>query len=74
MPLTTMNRRHAVLVQHLEVALGVGLDAGRGADHDDPEVGRANPGAHLADEVGVAGAVEEVDLPALVLELGQATG
>ena len=46
-----------------------------GADHEQGGVGGAQPGAQLADEVGVAGGVEQVDLDVVVHERrdGQAT-
>ena len=54
--------------------LGLGLDTFDGADHEQDGVDGGERGAHLADEVGVAGRVEQVDLVAVVLDGGQREG
>ena len=52
--------------------LGADLDAGRGVDDDDGRVGHAQGGLHVADEVGVAGRVDDVDLGVPPLDGGHA--
>ncbi len=51
-------------------AMVVGVDAVDGRDDEQGGVGGAQAGAQLADEVGVAGGVEQVDLDRRVLERG----
>ena len=51
--------------------LGLHLDAVDRADHEHGEVGHPQRGLHVADEVGVAGGVDQVDLVALPLERGE---
>ena len=53
--------------------LGLDLDALDGADDEHGEVGDPQGGVHVADEVGVAGSVDEVDLVALPLERAPST-
>ncbi len=50
--------------------LGAHLDAVDGAHHEDGEIDHAERSVDVADEVGVAGGVDEVDLVTLPLERG----
>ena len=59
---------HVELGRDPPCRLGLDLDALDRADHEDGEVGDPQGGVDVADEVGVAGAVEQVDLVAVVLE------
>ena len=56
---------------HLPHGLRLHLDPLHGADHEHHQVGSGEGGVHLAQEVGVAGAVDDVDLVPFVLERGQ---
>ena len=47
---------------------GLHLEPLDGGDHDDRQIGRSQPGLRVADEVRVAGRVEQVDLVVLPLE------
>ncbi len=58
--------RGALLPQHL----GRSVDAVDGRDHEECGVGGAQTGAQVADEVGVAGGVQQVDLDPRVHERG----
>ena len=60
----------ALLPEHL----GRAVDAVDGGHDEQRGVGGAQPGAQVADEVGVAGGVEQVDLDAVVLERRQREG
>ena len=51
--------------------LGLHLDAVDRADHEHREVGHPQRGVDVADEVGVAGGVDQVDLVAVPLERRQ---
>ena len=57
-----------LLDRELPGVLGLDLDAVDRRDHDDHGVGRADRRAQVADEVGVARRVEDVDLHALPLD------
>ena len=59
---------HAELGRYPPRRLGLHLDALHGADDEHRQVGDAQGGVEVADEVGVAGNVEHVDLVTLVLE------
>ena len=56
------------LLGHAPGDLGLHFDALDCGDDEDREVGGAERGSDVADEVGVPGGVEHVDLDALVLE------
>ena len=60
--------REPELFGHPPDDLGLHLDALDRGHHEDREVGGAERGGDVADEVGVSGGVEHVDLDALVLE------
>ena len=53
---------------------GGGVHAVDGGDHEQRGVGGAQAGAQLADEVGVAGGVEQVDLDAVVQRAARRPG
>jgi hypothetical protein len=59
--------RQAELLGHGPHDLGLGLHPLHGADHEQHRVGGRQGGPHVADEVGVAGRVQQVDLEAVVL-------
>ena len=50
------------------------VDAFVGGDHEQRAISGAEPGPHLADEVGVAGGVDEIDLGALEHDRGDGKG
>src|SRR6266540_921219 len=58
--------RHADRGALLPERGGGGVHAVDGGDHEQRRVGGAQAGAELADEVGIAGSVEQVDLHALM--------
>ena len=62
---------HAQLGGQLPHDLGLDLDALDRAHHEHRQVGDPQRGGHVADEVGVAGGVDEVDLVVVPLERGQ---
>ncbi len=64
----------AQLLGHGPDDLGLGLDPLDGRDHEQDPVGGRQGRAHVADEVGVAGGVEQVDLEAVVLDGGDGQG
>ena len=75
-----LGHHHRARHRHLGALLpqpgGRVVDALVGGDHEERAVGGAEPGAELADEVGVPGGVDEVDLGAVVAHRrdGQAHG
>ena len=62
--------RHADLGALAPQRGGGVVDGLAGGDHEQRAVGRAQPGAHLAHEVGVPGGVDEVDLGVAVDDRG----
>ena len=64
--------RHADGRALLPQQLGRAVDAVDGGDDEQRGVGGAQPGAQVADEVGVPGGVEQVDLDAVDLERARA--
>ena len=62
----------AGLARFLPGAAGVDLDAGVGVDRDEGRLDGAQGADHLADEVGVAGRVDEVEALAGVVEVDDA--
>ena len=58
----------AQLLGHGPDDLGLGLDPLDPRDHEQHPVGGRQGRAHVADEVGVAGGVQQVDLEAVVLD------
>ena len=64
--------REPEIARHPPHDLGLHLDALDRRHHEDGQVGGAERGGDVGDEVGVARRVEHVDLDALVLEGGDA--
>jgi hypothetical protein len=58
----------AQLLGHGPDDLGLGLHPLDRRDHEQHRVGRGQGRAHVADEVGVAGGVEQVDLEAVIFD------
>ena len=68
--LTKIAAREPELVGHAPHDLGLHLDALDRGHHEHREVGGTQRGGDVADEVGVPGGVDHVDLVAVVLERG----
>jgi hypothetical protein len=54
--------RNATFLGQPPGLLGADLDPGRGVDEDDGGVGNAQGGLHVADEIGIARRIDDVDL------------
>ncbi len=57
--------RHATVVDHVPGLLGAHLHTGGGTDDDDGGIGGGESAVGVADEVGVAGCVDQVDFVAV---------
>ena len=62
--------RHTDALALVPQSAGRAVDALAGGDHEQRAVGGAKAGAQLADEVGIAGSVEQVDLDVAATMIG----
>src|SRR5690606_19684336 len=60
-----------LLAGNMKGPAGHRFDAGRGIDDDDGGFNSPQSADHLADEIGIAGCVDQVDPPAVMLEMSK---